>query len=179
METFIEKIWLKSNLLWWCVLIFIAVGTDKHEFRRLVEAADELAKKTKEKIVVQTGRTKLKPKNCEWFDFLPEEEFQKYLKEARIVITHAGVGLIVDAVKAKKPVIAVPRRKELNEHVDNHQFQIAREMEKEGKLIVCEDVSILKECIKKAEKIKNRGLEKKERKISQIIEKYINNWFSS
>ncbi|MCD6478166.1 MAG: beta-1,4-galactosyltransferase [Candidatus Aenigmarchaeota archaeon] len=160
-------------------MILVAVGTDRHEFRRLVKAADKLAEKMKERIVIQIGRTKLIPKNCEWFDILPEEEFQKYLKKARVVVTHAGVGLIVDALKAKKPTVVVPRRKDLNEHVDNHQFQIAKEMDNEGKVVMCEDVSKLKDCIKKAEKIKNLGLKKKEKRISYIIRRYINNWFSS
>ena len=49
-------------------MIFVAVGTDKHEFRRLVKAADDLASKIKEKVVVQIGMTKLKPKNLPIID---------------------------------------------------------------------------------------------------------------
>ena len=50
------------------------------------------------------------------------------------MITRGGVGSITDSLSYGKPTIVVPRRKELNEHSDDHQIQITKEMEKELKV---------------------------------------------
>jgi UDP-N-acetylglucosamine transferase subunit ALG13 len=46
------------------------------------------------------------------------------MREATIVITHAGVATIVDAVRAGHRPIVIPRRQHFHEHVDDHQLQI-------------------------------------------------------
>ena len=56
------------------------------------------------------------------------------MKEAEIVITHGGTGVIVNASKLGKKIIAIPRLKKYGEHVDNHQVQIVRQF-KEANLI--------------------------------------------
>ena len=50
--------------------------------------------------------------------------FAARMLEADSVITHAGTGAIIGAVKAGKKVIAVPRLSRYGEHVDDHQTQI-------------------------------------------------------
>ncbi|MDI6655433.1 MAG: beta-1,4-galactosyltransferase, partial [Candidatus Hydrothermarchaeota archaeon] len=44
-------------------MIFVTVGTHNQSFERLVKKADEIAGKIGEKVVIQTGHTKYKPKN--------------------------------------------------------------------------------------------------------------------
>lgn len=157
-------------------MIFVTVGTDKHEFTRLVKKAEELSKELDEKVIVQTGRTEYEP-DCENFDFLPENKFLKYIKNADVVVTHAGVGSIVNCLKEGKPTVVVPRRSDLNEHVDDHQFDIANEMEEEGKVVSCENLDNLEEMIEEARKLKVDEFGQEEREIERIIRNKIEEWF--
>lgn len=53
-------------------------------------------------------------------------EFERYAREADVVITHAGVGTILGLLEMGIYPLAVVRRKARGEHVDDHQAQIAR-----------------------------------------------------
>jgi len=46
------------------------------------------------------------------------------MEECDLLITHAGTGAIVSALKNGKKVVAVPRLAKYGEHVDDHQMQI-------------------------------------------------------
>jgi len=152
-------------------LIFVTVGQAR-DFSRLVEKVDEIGGKIKEEIVIQQGQTRYIPKNCKHFEFVSRDEFLKYVKRARIVITHAGVGSIITSLNCGKPTIVVPRRKKYNEHRNDHQMDIARELERSGKVTVCFDVNRLEEKIKKTKKWKSP---KKELKMEKKLENFIEN----
>jgi UDP-N-acetylglucosamine transferase subunit ALG13 len=49
---------------------------------------------------------------------------QELMSEASLVITHAGVATIVDALRAGQRPLVMARRRHLGEHVDDHQLQI-------------------------------------------------------
>lgn len=108
-------------------MIFVSVGTQNFSFDRLLRKLDELIKENKIKdcIFAQTGYTDYKPINYDYSNFLTENEYVNRLKESDLVITHGGTSSILQALKYKKKVIVVPRRKEYKEHIDNHQLEIA------------------------------------------------------
>jgi UDP-N-acetylglucosamine transferase subunit ALG13 len=60
---------------------------------------------------------------------MTQNEFAKKMDECSTVITHAGTGVIVNAVKKEKKVIAVPRLAKYKEHVDDHQIQLVKEFD--------------------------------------------------
>ena len=60
----------------------------------------------------------------ELFDFIQIEDFNPLTRQADLIITHGGVGSIINSIKTGKKVIAVPRLSEFNEHVNDHQVQI-------------------------------------------------------
>lgn len=130
-------------------MIFVTVGTHTQGFERLVKAVDELAGsgKIKEKVIMQIGNTKYEPKHCEWFRF---ECFKKIIElnnTARLVITHAGAGCILTALRFGKPLIIMPRRKKFGEHTDDHQADIAEALDKNGTAIAIHDASCLEQAI--------------------------------
>jgi UDP-N-acetylglucosamine transferase subunit ALG13 len=51
------------------------------------------------------------------------------MAESDVVITHAGIGSAVSALRAGKRPVLVPRRKHFKEHIDDHQACIAIELE--------------------------------------------------
>lgn len=110
-------------------MIFLTVGSQKFQFNRLLEAVDKLIekKKLKDEVYAQIGASDYKPKNYKYVDFMTQEEFESKMDEADMIITHAGTGVIVNAVKKEKKVIALPRLAKYGEHVDNHQIQLINE----------------------------------------------------
>ena len=59
---------------------------------------------------------------------LPAEEFQELAMSASLVIGHCGEGTLLLAEKIKAPYILVPRMADLDEHVDNHQLELANKL---------------------------------------------------
>lgn len=110
---------------------------------------DEIAGKIDEKIIMQIGNTKYKPVNAEYFSFLESfEEILRLNREARVVVSHAGAGSIVTALKEKTPVIVVPRLKKYDEHMNDHQLEIAKAMSENKNVTVVYDVEDLDNYLK-------------------------------
>jgi beta-1,4-N-acetylglucosaminyltransferase len=129
-------------------VIFVTVG-GMRPFDRLVTAMDRLAGDLEEEVVMQTGTTAYEPRNCRHFSFMPREEIDKLYAGARLVICHAGIGSILTALEHGKPLILVPRMRRYKEHIDDHQLEIAREMEARGVGVVY-DVSDLAAAVENA-----------------------------
>jgi beta-1,4-N-acetylglucosaminyltransferase len=110
---------------------------------------DEIAGKTDEQVIMQIGYTTYKPVNAEYFSFLESfEEILRLNREARVVVSHAGAGSIVTALKEKTPVIVVPRLKKYNEHMNDHQLEIAKAMSENKNVTVIYDVENLEGSLK-------------------------------
>ena len=122
-------------------MIFVTLGTQDKHFDRLLKAVYKL--ETDEKIVAQIGSTEFKSskpeEKFEIHKFLSNEEFEKYMDEARVVITHAGVGTIIYGLKKHKKMIVAARLKKYGEHVNDHQLQILQTFASEGYIIPLEN----------------------------------------
>lgn len=119
-------------------MIFVTVGTHEQSFNRLLKWIDEMIKcgQIKEKVIVQKGYSDYIIKNCEMFDFLEFEEINRYISEARIIITHGGPSSFLAPLAIGKIPIVVPRIKEFNEHVNNHQLDFVKKVEESMKNIM-------------------------------------------
>lgn len=126
-------------------MILVTVGSQKFQFNRLLEKIDELIDKKiiTDKVFAQIGVSDYKPKNYEYTDFTTQDEFNKLLDESTIVITHAGTGVIVNAVKKEKKIIAIPRLAKYNEHVDDHQIQLIKQFEELNLIEPCYELDDL------------------------------------
>ena len=113
-------------------MIYVTVGTLFLDFTRLIEKMDQIAEATGERILVQTGLGTTLPKHCEHFDFRPREEVIALQREARLVVSHAGIGCVLDALEARRPLIVVPRLKRFREHLTDHQLDLAEAVERRG-----------------------------------------------
>lgn len=114
-------------------MILVLFGTNPYAFNRLMNIVDELSMLSSEKIIVQNGNTPCTSTRVQSHKFIEYSEISQLIKAARIVITQGGYGSIRDALKQKKPLVAVPRYKELGESQDN-QAEIVREFERLGYL---------------------------------------------
>ena len=112
-------------------MIFVALGTQKQQFTRLLKILENSKELEGEEIIVQAGHTKYTSEILDIKTFLSFNEIEKYIKQAEFVITHGGVGSIIDALNLNKKVIAVPRLMKYVEHVDNHQLEICEKLANE------------------------------------------------
>ena len=151
-------------------MIFVMVGTHSMSFERLVKAMDEIAEK--EEVVIQTGNTDYKPRNARYFAFAGIREVRGYIKKAEVVVTQGGIGSVSDSLRYGKPTVVVPRLKKYGEHTNDHQLDLTRELEKEGRIIAVYDIMDLPRAIEKAKTMVVKKGEAKEGVID-IIETYI------
>jgi UDP-N-acetylglucosamine transferase subunit ALG13 len=102
------------------------------DFGRLVRKMDEIAQRTGERVVIQTGLASTLPQHAEHFTFKPREEIAALIAESRLVVSHAGIGSVIDALKAARPLVVVPRLRRFGEHNNDHQLDLARAVERRG-----------------------------------------------
>ncbi len=121
-------------------MILVLLGTQKQSFKRLIDMVEDLAIKRniKEDIIVQAGNTEYETelKNIKIEKFLPQ--YQETIKKADLIITHGGVGSIMDGLEFNKKIIVVPRLSEYNEHVDDHQKEISKEFSSKAYVLECQ-----------------------------------------
>ncbi len=156
-------------------MIFVILGTQDKTFERLLEEIDRQIEKgnINKKVVVQAGKTKYESKNMKIYDLMDMEKFNEYIKKSDYIITHGGVGTILDAIKNDKKVIAVPRLKEYREHENNHQQQIISEFNNKGYILGCKDLSELESKIKIIDKFKPKKYVGDNKKMINMLNKYI------
>lgn len=158
-------------------MILVVVGTQKFQFNRLLEKVDELIKDgtIKEKVVAQTGYSTYQPQRYSAFDFLDEKQFSKYVQECDILITHGGLGSILNGIKAKKKVIVVSRLKKYDEHVDNHQCEIAGAFAELGYVCLCKELKYLGKYLKVIKKKSFRDFNMHYENTADYISAYLEN----
>ena len=130
-------------------MILVTIGTNEQPFDRLIRAASRL--EGDESLLVQYGSSREPHGRGEWVDFIPFDELSDRVREARVVICHAGVGSIMLARRCGKRPIVVPRRLHLGEAVDDHQLPIARRLHANGIVTLVEEVELLPEAIRTAD----------------------------
>jgi UDP-N-acetylglucosamine transferase subunit ALG13 len=126
-------------------MIFVTLGSQKFQFDRLLRKIDELIENgiIKEPVFAQTGHSTYIPKHFESEAFMDRDTFAATMEKADTVITHAGTGAIIGAVKKGKKTIAVPRLAKYEEHVDDHQLQIVEQFTEMDLLEPCWDTEDL------------------------------------
>lgn len=131
-------------------MIFVTVGTHEQQFNRLIKFIDELKrdKVIVEAVIMQTGFCTYQPKYCEWHKLISYKDMEKNVRDARIVITHGGPASFIMPLQIGKVPIVVPRQEIFHEHVNNHQVDFAKQIEKRmGTIIPIYNIEDLKDTI--------------------------------
>ena len=164
-------------------MIFVTVGTHEQPFDRLLKCIDKMVEDgiINEKVIIQKGYTDYEPTYCESYNLIGYDEMQKYIKEARIVITHGGPASFSAPLSIGKIPIVVPRQLKYNEHVNDHQLAFTNQVEKRMKnIIVVENEKEIKDFVVnydiKIENLNNnlnsnnkKFVEKMEKEIEKIV----------
>lgn len=160
-------------------MIFVTVGTHEQPFNRLVQKMDELKKNgtIQEDVIIQTGFSTYEPQYCQWSKLIPYQQMIKNVEEARIVITHGGPASFIMPLQIGKTPIVVPRQHKFGEHVNNHQVEFARNVEKRmGTIIDVEDVETLGDIITNYYQIvagMGHGMSSNNAKFNEELEKLV------
>ena len=133
-------------------MIFVTVGTQE-PFDRLIEIMDQMAATIDEEIIAQTFKGEYIPKNMKTVEFLTPDKFNELFTQARIIIAHAGMGTIISALQASKPIIIFPRIAALGEHRNEHQLATAKKMGELNYVYVANKEEELKELIQNSDKL--------------------------
>ena len=108
-------------------MIFTTVGTQL-PFPRLTDFMVNWAASNVEQSVIQSGASQFLGQK-DVYETLSEEQFIRHASNARVIVSHAGIGSILTARDFVCPIIVVPRRAALGEHRNDHQIATARSFE--------------------------------------------------
>ena len=122
-------------------MILVTTGASQFPFDRLLRSVDALP--AGERVIVQHGCSTVRPGRAECIDFLPMTELAALVSEARVIVTHAGVGSIILCLTNARQPIVVPRLKRYGETVDDHQLDCARRFAQAGMVSLLEDPALL------------------------------------
>ncbi len=146
-------------------MIFVTVGTT--DFDALVEAMDRLAPDLGEEVVAQIGRGKYEPRHIRWFRLAPSLE--PYYREADLVVSHGGLGTVIEVTSMGKPLVALSNP----DRYDRHQDDLLRFMEQAGHLLWCRDLSNLEDDLRRARAMAFRPYTVAETRIHLVIRDYL------
>jgi UDP-N-acetylglucosamine transferase subunit ALG13 len=107
-------------------VIFVTIGS-MFPFDRLIQLVDELAPEwPAESFFAQIGETSLEPRNMAFEKVLTAKAFNDKVGSARLLIAHAGMGSVITAMEARKPIAVLPRLAAHGEVTTDHQLATAR-----------------------------------------------------
>ena len=156
-------------------MIFVTLGSQKFQFNRLLKQIDVCIAQgiMSDKVVAQIGYSTYVPQKYEYIQFMDREQFTNTIDNSDIVITHGGTGVIVNAIKKGKKVIAVPRLAQYGEHVDDHQLQLLHQFDELGLICVCYDLDRLGEMYRQIGGMTFNKYVSNTKVIIQSIEEYL------
>ncbi|SCG73843.1 glycosyltransferase [Micromonospora coxensis] len=130
--------------------IVVALGThERFGFPRLLARLAQVLPPEAE-VLWQVGSTVIPRMPAGARRQVPHAQMQQALREADVVVTHAGVGSALAAMRAGHRAIYVPRRRAHGEHVDDHQVEMARELDRRGLVLAREADAVTAEDLAEA-----------------------------
>lgn len=113
-------------------------------FERLVEAADRWAARNRDvEVFAQTGGGRYAPKWMQFAPMLDPEAYRHRCADADVIVSHVGMGTIITAEELGKPLVVVPRRRDLAEVTSDHQRATIRWLNGRPGLTLIDDVDEL------------------------------------
>ncbi len=105
--------------------IFVTLGTIRpYRFDRLIRQIETITT-ADDTLIWQLGESMTPEIRGEVHQYMAAAEFDDQCQRADVVVSHAGVGSLLRMAELGIRPIAVPRRADFGEHVDDHQEQAA------------------------------------------------------
>lgn len=127
-------------------MIYVTVGTQL-PFARLIKAVNDVAAEKGLDVFAQIGPDKSHYNAIKTADFVDPEEANRFIREADLIIAHAGMGTIITASQYGKPLIIMPRHFQFGEHRNDHQIATARRFQDFSNITVVDDKRSLADAV--------------------------------
>jgi len=122
-------------------MIFVTVGST--DFDALVRKVDALCAQHDLKAIMQIGSGEYVPQNAqEYFRYAPS--LDDYYDQADIVISHGGLGTVVEVLRQGRKLIAVSNP----DRYDTHQDDLLDTLAEAGNLVWCRNLDDLEQDIR-------------------------------
>ena len=156
-------------------MIFVVLGTQKFQLNRLLQKLDEYVEQglLTDEIYAQIGNSTYKPRHYAYKDFMDKKEFDATIAKADLVIAHSGVGTIITAIHAKKPVVVFPRLAKYKEHVDDHQVQLLKQFDEMNIICSCYEMDDLGKMVSELDHMQFVPYQSNTQTIIEDIEQYL------
>ena len=149
-------------------MIFVTVGTT--DFDALVRHVDELAPSLGREVVAQIGRGEYLPTNMEWFRFAPS--LDPYFGRAEVVVSHGGLGTIIEVLQRGLKLIGVSNP----DRYDLHQEDILRALSERGHMVWCRSLDSLAQAICGIDAQEFAPYESPPCRIAEVIREHLRLW---
>jgi UDP-N-acetylglucosamine--N-acetylmuramyl-(pentapeptide) pyrophosphoryl-undecaprenol N-acetylglucosamine transferase len=120
---------------------FVALGTHWQPFGRLMRMVEDAvgAGLLPEPVTAQVGEFSYPSERVRTVPSVSPEELAELMRTSEIVICHGGAGIIATAIRAGRRPLALARREDEGEHIDDHQQEIVTKLGSLGLLAPLED----------------------------------------
>lgn len=106
-------------------MIFVTIGS-MFPFDRLIQVMDAWALANPgQEVLAQIGDGAYEPKHMKFVRRLSQTEFGQTVAGAALIVSHAGMGTVITAGRAGRPMVLLPRLQEWGEHTTDHQIATA------------------------------------------------------
>jgi UDP-N-acetylglucosamine transferase subunit ALG13 len=123
--------------------VFVSVGS-MMPFDRLTRAMDAWAGANPQvDVEIQIGKGAYEPRHARWVRKLALPDYQARVQACALFVAHCGMGSIISAIEAGKPILMLPRLEAQGEHNTDHQLATARHIGIRPGLHVAADVGDL------------------------------------
>jgi UDP-N-acetylglucosamine transferase subunit ALG13 len=142
------------------VSTFVTVGNATQPFPRMLRAVADVAAQLPQPVFVQFGCASEPERfGLPGIAFIGMDEFERRIAEASLVVTHAGAGSVINAVRAGHVPVVVPRRAAHGEHVDDHQVEFAALLSGRGRVETAHDAASLVEAAQRSLRRRGEGVD--------------------
>lgn len=133
-------------------MILVTLGTHPQPMDRLVRRLDQLVESgaITDRVILQAPALTYRPRFLDVRPVLPYRALMELLREAEVVISHAGPATLAGVRLFGKAPVVVPRSKRHGEHVDDHQEFYARRIAQLSGYVVVTDLDRLPQAIEEA-----------------------------
>ena len=130
--------------------VLVTVGSNEtYGFERLINRLIKILPADAE-VIWQIGCSNVDGLGIDGKPAIPLADMVAAHDWADIVVAHAGVGSAMIALEHGRVPVLIPRRKAHNEHIDDHQTQIARELGDRGLAVTADADELTLEHLEKA-----------------------------
>lgn len=131
-------------------MIFVTVGS-MFPFDRLIRLMDAWAASAgRGDVFAQIGNGRYLPENMDYSRRLTQAEFAAKVAECDLVVAHAGMGSVIAAGRAGRPIVMLPRRQDKGEHTTDHQKATADWLRAKPGIFVADSDDALRPAIEAA-----------------------------